>query len=166
MIAYKFLEPGAVSPFSRFRWPADRWVDVARLDPCRSGIHACTVSQLPYWLSAELWEIELDGDVVAQARKVVATRARLVRRVDEWNVGTRYDFASDLLMRTRLLFGSVPVLAGYAADVERFRALGRTGLAAFAAARVAELSGGPAAYERERRRQATWLAARLALAPD
>ena len=166
VIAYKFLGAGAVSPFSGFRWQPGAWVEAAPLEPCRNGIHACTVPQLPYWLAPDLWEIELDGELVVHARKLVATRARLLRHMHAWNVVTRYEFASDLLERTRLRFGSVPVLSGYVVDVERFRAGGRTGLAAFAAARVAELSGGPAAYERERRRQADWLADRLGLDAD
>jgi hypothetical protein len=53
-------------------------------------------------------------------------------------------------------------LGGYVADIDRFRASDPHGFAAFAAAR-AELSGGPAAYEVERRRQAAWLAERLGL---
>ena len=68
-----------------------------------------------------------------------------------------------MLERTRRRFGSVPVLSGYVVDIERFRATGRTGLAAFAAARAAEWSAGPRGYERERARQAQWLAVQLAL---
>jgi hypothetical protein len=164
MIAYKFLADGAVAPFTGFRWPVGEWVDAGAIEPCISGIHACTVEHLPYWLGRELWEIELDGDIVRQARKLVAARGRLVRRHDAWNGDVRAEFATDVLERTRLRFGSVPVLSGYVADIERFRATGRVGLAAFAAARAAEWSSGPRAYERERARQAGWLAERLGLA--
>jgi hypothetical protein len=163
VIAYKFLEDGAVGPFTGFRWRIDEWVDAGVVAPCFSGIHACTVKQLPYWLAAELWEIELDGEIARQARKLVAPRGRLVRRHDAWNGVLREAFATDLLVRTRERFGSVPVLSGYVVDIERFRAAGRTGLAAFAAARAAERSAGPRAYERERARQAQWLAQRLGL---
>lgn len=164
MIAYKFLADGAVSPFSGFRWRADEWVDVDAVEPCFTGIHACTAEQLPYWLGPELWEIELAGEIVRQARKLVAARGRLVRRLDGWNEELRTAFATDVLERTRLRFGSVPLLSGYVADIERFRATPRVGLAAFAAARAAEWSGGPRAYERERARQARWLATHLGLA--
>ena len=164
MIAYKFLADRAVAPFTGFRWRVDEWVDAGVVEPCFSGIHACTVEQLPYWLGPELWEIELAGEIVRQARKVVAARGRLIRRHDGWNGELREAFATDLLERTRERFGSVPILSGYVVDIERFRATGRTGLAAFAAARAAEWGGGPRAYERERARQAQWLARRLALA--
>ena len=163
MIAYKFLDAGRVAPFARFRWPIGEWVDAGAVEPCLSGIHACTVEQLPYWLGRELWEMELDGEVVRQARKLVAARGRLARRHDGWNDDLRRAFVADVLERTRRRFGSVPVLSGYVADIERFRATGRVGLAAFAAARAAERSGGPRAYERERARQAAWLAKRLDL---
>jgi hypothetical protein len=164
VIAYKFLADGAVSPFTGFPWRIDEWVDAGAVAPCVSGIHACTVEQLPYWLAPELWEVELDGEIVSQARKLVAARARLVRRHDGWDGELREAFATDLLERTRRRFGSVPVLSGYVVDIERFRATGRTGLAAFAAARAAEWSAGPRAYERERMRQAHWLAQQLGLA--
>jgi len=116
---------------------------------------------LPYWLGPQLWEIELDGETVEQERKLVARRGRLVRRREEWNSGLLDAFSADCLVRTRRAFGSVPMLSGYVADIERFRSLGRTGLAAFAAARAAERHGGASAYERERLTQAAWLADRL-----
>jgi len=161
--AYKFLEAGAVSPFAGFRWPLDEWVDAAGADPCRRGIHACRIRDLPFWLNDELWEIELDGDIVEQERKVVAPRGRLVRRVDGWNRDVLHEFGSSVLARTRTRFGAVAGLAGYVGDIQLHLASGRVPLAAFAAARAAEVNGGPAEYERERSRQAAWLAARLGL---
>ena len=35
MIAYKFLRPGGVAPYTGFRWPVGEWVDAAGVDPCR-----------------------------------------------------------------------------------------------------------------------------------
>ena len=163
MIAYKFLEQDAVSPFAGFRWPVGEWVDAVAADPCRRGIHACRVQDLPFWLGSELWEIELDAAVVVQQRKVVAPRGRLVRRVEGWNADVRQAFGAAVLARTRTRFGAVAGLAGYAGDIQQHLATGRVPLAAFAAARAAEVSGGPAEYERERSRQAAWLAERLGL---
>jgi hypothetical protein len=45
VIAYKFLRADGTSPFTRFAWPLPdgapgAWVE-ARVEPCRSGIHAC-----------------------------------------------------------------------------------------------------------------------------
>src|SRR5438067_253135 len=75
----------------------------------------------------------------------------------------RQAFGAAVLARTRTRFGAVAGLAGYAGDTQQHLATGRVPLAAFAAARAAEVSGGPAEYERERSRQAAWLAERLGL---
>jgi hypothetical protein len=163
VIAYKFLDPGGLAPFTGFRWRIDEWVDASSIEPCRSGVHALRPRDLPFWLAAELWEIELDGDVVTQGRKVVAQRGRLLRRREDWTPLLVNEFVGDCLARTRAKFGSVPGLSTFVFDIERFRAQGRFPLAAFAAAHAAELSGGPQAYERERLRQAAWLAERLGL---
>jgi hypothetical protein len=165
VIALKFLDQDGAAPFTGFRWPVGEWIDAGEIKPCRSGIHALRPRDLPYWLGAQLWEIELDGEIVEQGRKLVARRGRLVRRRDAWTPGLLDAFAEDVLVRTRQAYGSVPIVSGYIADIERFRALGRIGLAAFAAARAAERHGGAAAYERERLTQAVWLAERLALGP-
>jgi hypothetical protein len=165
VIALKFLDQDAAAPFTGFRWPVGEWIDAHEIAPCRSGIHALRPRDLPYWLGAQLWEIELDGEIVEQDRKLVARRGRLMRRRDEWNPGLLDAFAGDVLVRTRRAYGSVPIVSGYVADIERFRALGRIGLAAFAAARAAERHDRAAGYERERLTQARWLAARLGLGP-
>ena len=162
VIAYKFLDEGTVGPFTGFRWPVGEWVEAESPEPCRSGVHACRARDLPFWLGRELWEIELDGKIVEQERKVVAERGRLVRRLDEWTPALLDAFVADLETRTRRRFGAIPFVSGYLEDVARFRSGRRFGLAAFAAARAAEHYGGPREYERERRRQADWLAARLA----
>jgi hypothetical protein len=163
VIAYKFLGEDAVSPFAGFRWPLDEWVDAEAADPCRRGIHACRVEDLPFWLGRELWEIELAGEVVVQQRKVVAPRGRLVRRLAEWNQALLGEFGLDILARTRTRFGAVADLSGYVGDIQNHLTGGRVPLAAFAAARAAERGGGPVEYERERSRQAVWLADRLGL---
>jgi hypothetical protein len=161
--ALKFLREDRVAPFTGFRWPLDEWVESASTDPCREGVHAVRPGDLPFWLGRELWEIELDGDIVEQERKVVARRGRLVRRVEAWTPALLDDFVDDLLRRTKLRVGFIADIGGYVGDIERFRSQRRYGIAAFAAARAEERRGGPAAYDRERRRQAQWLADRLGL---
>ena len=163
VIAYKFLDDGAVGPFTGFRWPAGEWVNAARVDPCLEGIHACRVDDMPVWLGRELWEIELEGDVVERERKLVAPRGRLTRRIDAWNDAVAHEFGRFCARRTRERVGFLPVLSGYVADVDGFVAQGRIPIAGFAAARAAERRDGPAAYEEERHVQAAWLAARLEL---
>jgi hypothetical protein len=163
VIAYKFLAPGAVGPFSGFRWEPDTWVEAEALEECRTGIHACRTADLPVWLDAELWEVELAGRIVEAERKVVAERARLTRRVESWTPALAREFGRFCSRRTRERVGYVPVLAGFVADVDRFVAQDRIPIAGFAAARAAELRDGPGAYDDERRAQADWLADRLGL---
>jgi len=163
VIAYKVLEPGRVAPFTGFAWPEGEWVEAEAVEPCRSGIHTCRVRDLPYWLGPQLWEIELEDGVSEQTHKVAAGRGRLLRRVPDWNVDLLRSFTAWCRDETRLRVGSIPVVSGYVGDIDRFRQRDRHGLAAFASARAAELVGGPGAYERERARQAAWLADRLGL---
>jgi hypothetical protein len=163
LIAHKFLAAGGIGPFTGFRWKAGRWVDARAAEPCHDGVHACRVRDLPIWLDRELWEIELDGDVVVGERKIVATRGRLTQRIDGWTPELAREFGLFCARRTRRRVGFVPFLSGFVADVDRFVAHNRIAIAGFAAARAAELRDGPAAYEVERRAQASWLAEQLGL---
>jgi hypothetical protein len=163
MIAYKFLGAGSVAPFTGFRWQADTWVEAEGLEECRTGIHACRAQDLPIWMDAELWEVELAGRIVDAERKVVAERARLTRRIASWTPALAREFGHFCSRRTRERVGYVPVLSGFAVDVDNFVAQGRIAIAGFAAARAAELRDGPNAYDDERRAQADWLAHRLGL---
>jgi hypothetical protein len=98
MIAYKFLERGALAPFTRFAWPTDgTWIDAGRSGEGR-GIHACHARDLPYWISDELWRVELADPVRARETQIEATRGRLVARVEEWDPRA---FASACAFRTR-----------------------------------------------------------------
>lgn len=163
MIAYKFLGAGRIGRFTGFRWEADVWVEATAAEPCEAGIHACRVQDLPIWLDDELWEIELSGDLVAGERKIVATRGRLTRRIERWTPDLAHEFGRFCVQRTRERVGFIPFLSGFVSDVERFVAQNRTAIAGFAAARAAELRAGPAAYDAERRAQASWLADQLQL---
>ncbi len=101
MKAYKFLRAGRHGPFSDFVWPENSWVVAdGALDACRSGIHACRPEHLGYWLLPELWEIELDGDLVETEHKIVAQRGRLTHRIDEWDDAVRHDLGVECVHRT------------------------------------------------------------------
>jgi hypothetical protein len=108
MIVYKFLCAGGVGPFSGYSWPLPRdggpgpWVTSAP-DPvlCDRAVHACRVSDLPWWLHDELWQAELDGIVSTGRHKVMAPRGRLVRRIDEWDAGCAQRFADACAERAR-----------------------------------------------------------------
>jgi len=161
--AYKFLLAGRVAPFSAVTWPEPgEWLEAESVDLCRTGVHACRLPQLPYWLRDELWEVELEGETVESELAVAARRGRLIRRIDAWTGETAHAFAAACAAEARRRAQGDPALEEYAADAE---AASRSAppVAAFIAARLAEVQDGEAGYEAERRRQADWLADALRL---
>lgn len=168
MIAYKFLAPSAIGVFSGFAWPRDAWVEAeGPLETCRRGIHACRPEDLPFWLDAELWEVELDGRIVAEERKLVAERGRLRRRLNAWPALSA-EFAAACAERCEALAAADEAdgfLAGWADDAARLAREGAVATAAYVAAHAAARAGGPAAQVAERTWQADWLAERLGLRP-
>jgi hypothetical protein len=164
VIAYKFLRADGATVFSAFRWPlpADGpgpWVE-APARPCRSGIHACRARDLSYWVGPLLFEIELDGEIVAERTKVIATRGRLLRRLPIWEDELRDAFTRDCADRAHAIARADPSLAAWDAGIEPSIPDGPAMLG-FMAAAIAERRGGQDAYRAERERQAAWLAARL-----
>ncbi len=100
---WKFLRAGSVGPFTRHPWPTDgSWVEsgTAFARPCRSGVHACRPADLPYWLSDELWAVELLDPVEDADHKVAATAGRLVERVAGWTAETAGRLAEACVHRT------------------------------------------------------------------
>ena len=163
MIAYKFLRRDGIGVFSRFAWPPPgEWVE-APVVPCRSGIHACRVADLPLWLGRELYEVELAGEIVEERTKVVASRARLVRRLDAWDDALRDAYTRDCADRAHELTRAAdPPMTEWEAVIEPSIPEGPA-LLGFVAARIAEARDGVAAYHAERARQVEWLVERLAL---
>jgi len=156
---FKVLRPGRVAPFNRLVWPEPgEWVEADGVDPCRRGIHACRLRHLPHWLGPELWEIELDGELVEEGRKVAARRGRLVRRVEGWDAAAARAYVESCIAEARARAERSPELAGYSPRPERGAAV-----AGYIVARLAELQDGVEGYEAERARQAGWLAADLGL---
>jgi hypothetical protein len=161
VIAYKFLRPDGRSVFTGFRWQLPNgepgeWVHAA-VEPCRSGIHACRASDLPFWVGRTLYEIELGGEVVEQRTKVVASRARLLRRVEAWDDELRETYTRMCADRAHeLALGESPALEAWDAVVEP-SVRGGPALLGFVAARIAEEISGADAYHAERAWQAEWL---------
>jgi hypothetical protein len=173
--AYKVLIEGR-SGFTGWRWPLPRdgapgeWVVASgRLELCVNGIHACTINQLPQWLGEELWTIELDGEIVRADAALVASRARLLGRVEGWGDATRTAFGRDCARRAlgAAIDGqSSGVLLG---AIDRFVAAGRAGPAGYWSAVLAgERAAGrrsgsdyDAAFAEERAAQGRWLEAAL-----
>jgi hypothetical protein len=167
VIAYKFLRGDGTSVFTRFAWPLPdgapgAWVE-GRLEPCRSGIHACRPADLPLWAGRVLYEIELDGEIAEEPAKVVASRGRLTRRIDGWDDVTRDAYARMCADRAHeLALGASPPLGDWDAVIEPSLPEGPA-LLGFVAARIAEERFGIDAYHSERARQTEWLVGRLGL---
>lgn len=87
--AWKFLDDRSRDPLSGVRWPlptelaASLWVDVEGIGSA-TGVRACNVDQLALWMSAQLWEVELDGAISVDEIRITAGRGRLVRLIDGW----------------------------------------------------------------------------------
>ena len=168
MRADKCLRPGHVGPFSGYSWPVGDWVEGDGAILCMRGIHACRTRDLPYWLTQELWEIELDGQVQQERRKLVADRGRLIQRIEAWNGASAVSFAEDCASRAkeraeRANGDDAALLKELAGDAAANAAKGEA-LVGYIAARSAELDGGVDGYMEERLAQARWLAAELRLA--
>ena len=89
MRGYKFLNAEGRAPFTATPWTPGRWVESTNAQPCREGVHACRAADLAHWLADSLWEVELDGEIVESRHKVVGSRGRLVRAVDEYPTAVR-----------------------------------------------------------------------------
>ena len=162
MIAYKFLRPGRVAPFTGFQWQQGEWAGVdGRPLLCGRGVHACRPGDLPYWINRELWEIELAGLVVEGQRKVLAQRGRLLRPIEAWNAAAEAEFARACAARSRAFADAIPddaELGAVAEDAEAYAATGLAHVVQYVAAVAADRAGGPEGRLAERQAQATWLA--------
>jgi hypothetical protein len=164
LTAYKFLAEDGMGLFSRFAWPLPNggpgtWVE-SEVVPCRSGIHACRLIDLPYWVAPMLYEIELDGPVDRQAVKVVAPRGRLIHRIEGWDDETREAYTQMCRARASELAAAVTPAGLWA---PRAQSTAGPALSGFMAARIAEELRGADGYVEERMRQSAWLADRLDL---
>jgi len=103
MIAYKFLRSSRIGPFSGFQWPEPGvWVRAPRdLVACQRGVHACRLSDLPWWLADELWEIELDGPVQPDEHKIIAPAGRLRSQIEAWTAECAQEYADACARRAQ-----------------------------------------------------------------
>lgn len=177
MRAYKVLSDGR-SEFTGSRWPLPvgespgEWLHAdGPPQLCVNGIHACTADQLPQWLGAEVWEVELAGEIVTTEAALVASRARLVRRVARWDAESQKRFARDCAARAAAAARDYPDGGEIAAAVERFAERGQAAAAGYWTAVLAgESCAGrrcgaeyDGAFAQERTAQARWIAAELSL---
>ena len=180
MKAYKFLAEGRLAIFSGMTWTEGVWVEAdGPPETCRAGIHGCLPQHLAYWVLDELWEIELEGELVKTPLKVVAPRGRLRTRVTAWNDDARRDFMAEGIRRTARYAALELREVGLDAEADSLASADDATLgdraaavsdaaaeAAFIAAHAADLHSpigieDPFAVERES--QGVWLAERLGL---
>ena len=168
-VAYKFTRAGARSPFTGFEWPVGEWVEAeGEVGLCSNGIHACRIEALPRWLDEELWRIEVDGIEHEYEGVVVARRARLLRRIEAWNLETSRELARSCADQVRDLAAKHhdPLLQSRAEMIPQIADgpdPSATALSMYTTAHAAD-DVVPGSYWIERRRQAEWLRERLGLA--
>lgn len=118
MRAYKGLRDGR-SEFTGWQWPLPspgqpgKWVRAeGPIALCVNGIHAASPEQLPHWLGTEIWQIELAGEVLREEAALVASQARLLRKLDAWDETMRRRFAEMCLRRAREIAEGYPTGSG------------------------------------------------------
>jgi hypothetical protein len=171
MTAYKFLTKDGIGPISGYRWPMPvghangAWVEtLGPLALCERGIHLCSAFDLAHWLHDDLWEVESDGEHIEGIDCIIVRRARLVRRIDAWSNGGAARFAEACIEHSTSLAGSASSTAvrGWLEDAKMFADVGYIATSAYSAAlaasRVGAVTDTEAAYRRERRWQAAWIA--------
>lgn len=144
MRAYKVLSDGR-SSFTGWAWPLPdgeqpgRWVNAKTpLALCRRGIHACSADQLPQWLGEEIWEVELEGEVLREEPAIVAEKARLVRRIEAWDDRARMNFARACLDRAGQIAADYAAAGELVAKVEHCVSWGGAAHAGYFTALLAE----------------------------
>jgi hypothetical protein len=151
-----------VSPFSGQRWPQPEGGQPGRWFPYP---HACPADHLPAWIAPELWRIELEDVHGEEHGRIFARGGRLVARIEEWDDVAADAFATDCSEHVRARVsrwdGDPTVRAALLADAPMVANAASANVAGYVAALAAERVGGPEAAAAERRRQASWLIARL-----
>ena len=122
MLAWKFLECGRVAPFGGHVWPAPGiggpgpWIQ-----PSGGEVFACRISDLPWWVNAELWEVELEAPIRVLPTQIAGRRGRLLRRMVGWtNVALRA-YGVACAERARDLAVSLFLREGRSADAGSLR---------------------------------------------
>ena len=160
MIAFKFLRAGGIAPFTGFHWTRGTWVSAPAGGGPGTGVHACRVGHLPFWVDDDLWRVELDGETAEHATQVEGRRGRLLERVSGWAPAAFADACARRAQEYAARSGTAE-LQDYAKLASRGMA-GNSGFMAAVAA-VAASGGDRAAFARERAWQARWLAETLKL---
>ena len=133
------------------QWPEPgEWHSVAPpIIPCERGLHVCMVDDLIAWVrdGVTLWAVEVAGERIAHAGKVVVERARLVEYIGPVSPVVLCLWACDCAERVAHVAGDVEPVCREAIRVARLAVMGLATHDQLAAAQDAA-------------RAATWAAAR------
>ena len=94
---YKTTKQNRNGTHTSFQYPEiGEWTAPVKgnLEACENGYHFCTIEQLPIWVNAEIYEIEVDEEILECNDKCVARSIRLVKKLN-WNEKTQRLFAAD-----------------------------------------------------------------------
>ena len=90
---YKFLTADNKGYYSWFDFTAylpkngkpGKWLPKRKnLTLCEQGWHACTHNNLMDWANAQLYEVELKGEILEGTDKVASEQMRFIRKIDAW----------------------------------------------------------------------------------
>jgi hypothetical protein len=122
MRAWKFLERGRVAPFGGHVWPAPGggapgdWIR-----PAGGEVFACRIPDLPWWVNAELWEVELEAPIRSLPTQIAGRRGRLLRQMVGWDDVALRAYGVACAERARDLALSILVKEGRSADAGALR---------------------------------------------
>lgn len=79
---YKVLSEGRKSCYGgEMTWEPGLWYEISgELVPCKNGFHLCKDEDLLDWLGEEVWEAEVEGEIIDHDNKVVVRKARITKR--------------------------------------------------------------------------------------
>ena len=106
---YKFLTPEGTGGYSSYVWPKDGWTPLIEystpLKMCVRGYHVLTQDQLlGSYMRAELWRVDVAGEIVRGGNKLIVRQARRAERIGTWNDRTARLFACDCAERVLPIF--------------------------------------------------------------
>ena len=123
------------------QWPEPgEWHSVAPpIIPCERGLHVCMVDDLIAWVrdGVTLWAVEVAGERIAHAGKVVVERARLLECIGPVSPVVLCLWACDCAERVAHVAGDVEPVCREAIRVARLAVMGLATHDQLAAARVA-----------------------------
>ena len=102
---YKFLTEHNTGAYSEFDYSEylpkgnkpGKWLPkVEKIELCSRGYHACKKADVLDWLNAQMFEVELRGETIEDATKIVAQQMRIVKKITTWNDKTARLAACDI----------------------------------------------------------------------